>query len=71
MFGMGLGYANNLSKMALSLLFGGGIAYSCGTLVHIRGRFPFHNVAWHGSVLLGASLHWAAVANQIVYSSGS
>jgi len=38
--------------------------------VHARGRLPFQNVAWHGSVLLGASLHWAAVANLIAYSLG-
>jgi hemolysin III len=71
MLGMGGAYADNLSNVALLLLLGGGIAYSCGALVHARGRLPLHNVAWHGSVLLGASLHWAAVANQIVYSPGS
>jgi hemolysin III len=71
MFGVGRVYADNLPKIALLLLFGGGIAYSCGALVHARGRLPFHNVAWHGLVLLGASLHWAAVANQIVHSPGS
>jgi hemolysin III len=70
-FGMGLAYADNLPNAALLLLFGGGIAYSCGAFVHARGRLPFHNVAWHGSVLLGASLQWAAVANQMVYSPGS
>jgi hemolysin III len=70
MFGMGWACADNLPNTALLLLFGGGIAYSCGALVHAQGRVPFHNVAWHGSVLLGAGLHWAAVANQIVYSPG-
>jgi hemolysin III len=70
MFGMGWAYADNLPNTALLLLFGGGIAYSCGALVHARGRVPFHNVAWHGSVLLGASLHWAAVAKQVAYSHG-
>jgi len=70
MFGAGLAYADNLPNIVLFLLFGGGIAYSCGTLVHARGRLPFHNVAWHGSVLLGAGLHWAAVANLIPYSPG-
>jgi hemolysin III len=70
-FGMGLAYADNLLKTTLWLLFGGGIAYTCGALVHARARLQFHNVAWHGSVLLGAGLHWAAVANQILYSPGS
>jgi len=71
MLGMGRAYAQDLGNIALLLLFGGRIAYTCGALVHARGRLPFHNVAWHGLVLFGASLHWAAVANQIVYPPGS
>lgn len=59
-------YADNLSDVVLFLLFGGGIAYSCGAYLQARGCLCFHNVAWHGLVLLGASLHWAAVANQAV-----
>src|SRR5690242_10243472 len=55
MFAMGEAYADDLSKRALMLLFGGGLAYSCGAFVHARGGLPFHNVAWHGLVLLGAS----------------
>jgi hemolysin III len=70
-FGMGWAYADHLPRTALLLMFGGGMAYSCGALVHARGRLPFHNVVWHGFVLLGASLHWAALANQIVYSRGA
>jgi hemolysin III len=68
MFGMSRAYADNLPNIALLLLFGGGIAYSIGAFVQARGRLPFHNIAWHGLVLLGASLHWAAVAHQIAYS---
>lgn len=66
MFGMSRTYADNLSDVVLFLLFGGGVAYSCGAFIHQRSRLPFHNVAWHGLVLLGASLHWAAVANQVM-----
>ena len=33
MFGVGTAYADNLANMALLLLFSGGIAFSCGTLV--------------------------------------
>ena len=65
-FGMSRAYADNLSNVALFLLFGGGLAYSCGAYVQAQVRLPFHNVAWHGLVLLGAGLHWAAVANQVV-----
>jgi hemolysin III len=70
-FGMSKAYADNLSNVALFLLFGGGLAYSCGAYVQAQGRLPFHNVAWHGLVLLGAGLHWAAVANQVVDWHGS
>jgi hemolysin III len=65
-FGMSRAYADNLSDVALLLLFGGGVAYSFGAYVQAQGRLPLHNVAWHGMVLLGAGLHWAAVANQVV-----
>jgi hemolysin III len=65
-FGMSRAYADNLSNVALVLLFGGGLAYSFGAYVQAQGHLPFHNVAWHGLVLLGAGLHLAAVANQVV-----
>jgi hypothetical protein len=45
MFGMGQTYADNLPNVALLLLFGGGIAYSCGAFVHARGSLPFHNAS--------------------------
>jgi hemolysin III len=70
-FGMSKAYADDLSDVALFLLFGGGLAYSCGAYVQAQGRIPFHNVAWHGLVLLGAGLHWAAVASQVVNYHGS
>jgi hemolysin III len=65
-FGMSRAYTDNLSEIALFLLLGGGLAYSCGAYFLTRGHLPFHNVVWHGLVLLGAILHWAAVANQVV-----
>ncbi len=65
-FGMSKAYADNLSNVALFLLLGGGLSYSCGAYVQAQGRLPFHNVAWHGLVVLGAALHGAAVANQTV-----
>jgi hemolysin III len=46
----------------LFLLLAGGTAYSVGALIHTCGRLPFHNVGWHALVLIGASLHWIAVA---------
>ena len=70
-FGMSRAFADNLSNLALFLLFGGGLAYSCGAYVQAQGRIPFHNATWHGLVLLGAGLHWAAVADQLVNWRGS
>ena len=70
MLGMVQAYANKLGSVVLSLLFGGGIAFTSGALIQARCRAPFHNVAWHGLVLLGAGLHWAAVTKQIIYSPG-
>lgn len=66
MVSMSGAFANNLSNVALFLLFGGGLAYSCGAYVQVQGRMRFHNAAWHGLVLIGASLHWAAVADQLM-----
>jgi hemolysin III len=66
MFCMSRAYAGNFPDNVLSLLFVGGIAYSCGAFVHAQARLPFHNVAWHALVLLGAGSHWAAVSNQMM-----
>ena len=46
----------------LFLLISGGAAYSLGAILHAYGRPKFHNVAWHGLVLVGAGFHWVAVA---------
>ena len=65
-FGMIKAFADNLSNVSLFLLFGGGLAYSFGAYVQAQCRMRFHNVVWHGLVLFGAGMHWAAVANQLV-----
>jgi hemolysin III len=46
------------------LLVLGGVAYTFGALLHSLRRVPFHNVAWHVLVLVGAGLHLAAIALQ-------
>ncbi len=60
--GAGRRYVAHLSIPVMCLLIAGGGAYTVGTFVHARCRFRFHNVVWHGLVLLGAGLHWMAVA---------
>ncbi|HTI79601.1 MAG TPA: hemolysin III family protein [Acetobacteraceae bacterium] len=70
-FAISRAFADNLSNVALFLLFGGGLAYSYGAYVQAQARMRFHNATWHGLVLLGAGLHWAAVADQLVNWHGS
>jgi hemolysin III len=40
-------------------------AYTIGAFVHILRRFPFQNVIWHVFVVLGAGLHWIAIAQTL------
>ena len=60
--GMGPSLVIRLPSPVLFLLLAGGTVYSLGALIHAYGRVQFHNVGWHALVLLGASLHWVAVA---------
>ena len=53
-----------LPRDVLLLLVLGGVAYTFGALLHSLRRVPFHNVAWHVLVLVGAGLHLAAIALQ-------
>jgi hemolysin III len=69
-FCLSVAYAGHFSNHVLSLLLAGGVAYSCGAFFHAQARLPFHNVAWHMLVLLGAGAHWAAVANQLMTARG-
>jgi hemolysin III len=53
---------SSVAKPSLLFLLFGGIVYSAGALVHARGGFRFHNAIWHAMVLLGAALHFGAIA---------
>ena len=55
-----------LMASTTALLVGGGVFYSGGVVFHLLRRLPYHNVAWHGCVVAGASCHLAAVAQEIV-----
>ncbi len=59
---MARGFATHLTTPVLCLLLAGAAAYSIGACVHAVRQFRFQNVVWHTLVLLGASLHWMAVA---------
>lgn len=50
----------------LVLLLVGGAVYSLGVAFHLLERLRFHNAIWHALVLLAASLHFVALANELV-----
>jgi len=52
----------------LVLLGAGGLLYSAGVVFHLWERLPFQNAIWHAFVLVGASVHYAAVLEEIVVS---
>ena len=50
----------------LILLVAGGLIYTTGVLVFISPRVPFRRAIWHGFVVAGAGVHWAAVLVGVV-----
>jgi hemolysin III len=53
-----------LPAWTLSLIVAGGLVYSAGTLIHTSSR-RYSVALWHGCVLLGAGLHYIAIASLI------
>ncbi len=56
----------NLSDWALLWIFSGGLAYTLGTAFYLNERLRYAHSIWHGFVLAGSSLHFAAVATQVL-----
>ena len=54
-----------LSSWALLWIFSGGVAYTLGTLFYMSRRIRYTHTIWHGFVLAGSALHFAAVATQV------
>lgn len=54
-----------LSTWALVWIFSGGVAYTLGTLFYMSRRIRYTHTIWHGFVLAGSGLHFAAVATQV------
>ncbi len=54
-----------LSTWALVWIFSGGVAYTLGTLFYMSRRIRYTHTIWHGFVLAGSALHFAAVATQV------
>ena len=50
-----------LSTPAIVLLVVGGLVYSAGVVWHVRENLTFSRSIWHGHVVAGAGVHWAAI----------
>jgi hemolysin III len=59
---------DGLSWVALLLLAIGGLVYSTGTVFYLMRRLKFRRAIWHGHVIGGAGLHYAAVLVGVVLS---
>jgi hemolysin III len=55
-----------LDRPTLILLIAGGVLYSIGACIHSWRRLPFHDVIWHGLVLIAAGCHYAAILHGVV-----
>jgi hemolysin III len=55
-----------LPTAAMVLLAAGGAVYTSGVVFYCFRRIPFRRAIWHGHVVAGASLHYAAVLVGVV-----
>ena len=51
----------SVGRGTLLLLLAGGVVYSLGTIFHLSSRLPYQQALWHASVLVAASIHYAAI----------
>jgi hemolysin III len=57
---------DTVHPIALALLVLGGLIYTAGVFVFISPRVKFRRAIWHGFVVAGAGVHWAAVLVGVV-----
>jgi hemolysin III len=57
---------NTLPPVTLGLILAGGIVYSCGVVFFAWNGLRFQNAIWHGFVVTGAGLHFAAIIDCLV-----
>ena len=50
-----------LSTPSLVLLVLGGLVYTAGIIWHVKEDLTFSRSIWHGHVVAGAGVHWAAI----------
>ena len=57
---------DTVHPIALGLLVAGGLIYTAGVFVFISPKVKFRRAIWHGFVVTGATVHWAAVLVGVV-----
>jgi len=57
---------HTLPSVTLALLLAGGIVYSCGVVFFVWRSLRFQNAVWHGFVVTGAGLHFAALIDCLI-----
>ena len=57
---------DTVHPVALALLVLGGLIYTAGVFVFISPQVKFRRAIWHGFVVTGATVHWAAVLVGVV-----
>jgi hemolysin III len=62
---------DGLSWGALLLLAVGGLVYSTGAVFYVRKTLTFRRAIWHGHVVGGSVLHYAAVLFGVVLAGGA
>ena len=61
---------DTVHPLALALLVAGGLIYTAGVFVFISPQVKFRRAIWHGFVVTGATVHWAAVLVGVVLAPG-
>jgi hemolysin III len=62
---------DTVHPIALGLLVAGGLIYTLGVFVFISPKVKFRRAIWHGFVVAGAGVHWAAVLVGVVLVPGA
>lgn len=61
-------FATQMPMNVIVLLAAGGLTYTVGVLFYLNHSLPFRRAIWHSFVIVGAGLHFAAVALGVVFS---
>lgn len=60
-------FATRMPLDVIVLLAAGGLVYTAGVLIYLSHQLPFRRAIWHGFVIVGAGLHFAAIAAGVVF----